>query len=597
MPSLQRIVFLSLSFAFAVLSAMVVAAEDDLSSEPYSVFVAVEGAYARCGPGGDYYRTDELRHGQSLEVYAETDDGWLGIRPPEESFCWLVAEAVELDRSGQEGVVIEDKTVAWIGTHLGRARQYRWQVQLAAGEPVSVIGRSEREGPDGPQQWYRIVPPSGEFRWVHRDQVVLSAEELVQTVQTATADQTFLSMGRTGSSDDLPEAVGPVIKREEGDLSGAVDTAASTDAGPSVLQQTGEAIGSGLRQDWQAQAAQATAAAAIEPPVVAADVWAGRPRTLTEAVKQGGLLATVEFLGGPRLADIGAGPTAPSTNAIARDTNWVIGRSRNPADNSTVADGPTATLGNPIQQVSAIGPALTSDNVSHQHSPGGDSLTPAGAPPLKPFQPVSAERIAAVEAETLDADVERLSLILSRLMASQSSAAEAEPVFQAATALATGSSDTVVAGRARLLAERVRQYQRLCRKRDGELSVQQHAPPRVETPSVIPVDHRSGLSDPTSHPLTPAHQATGPELTAAESQSALVGQVGYLVQVYSARPNSPPYALTDHSGRTVVYVTPAPGVNIRTHLNSHVQVVGQQGFLRGLNTPHILATRTSRTPE
>ena len=59
----------------------------------------------------------------------------------------------------------------------------RWQVQLAKGEPVTVIGRSEREGPDGPQLWYRIVPPSGEYRWVHRDTVVESTESLVEIAQ------------------------------------------------------------------------------------------------------------------------------------------------------------------------------------------------------------------------------------------------------------------------------------------------------------------------------------------------------------------------------------------------------------------------------
>ena len=75
-------------------------------------------------------------------------------------FLLDTADTVEMDSEGDSGTIIEDRTVAWIGTHLGRARTYRWQVQLAKGEPVTVIGKSEREGPDGPQLWYRIVPPS-----------------------------------------------------------------------------------------------------------------------------------------------------------------------------------------------------------------------------------------------------------------------------------------------------------------------------------------------------------------------------------------------------------------------------------------------------
>ena len=101
-------------------------AQSDLSFDPYSVFVAGQKAYARCGPASDYYRTDPLRQGQELEVYAQTDDGWLGIRPPEESFCWVPADTIEMADSEEDGTVVEDRTVAWIGTHLGRARTYRW---------------------------------------------------------------------------------------------------------------------------------------------------------------------------------------------------------------------------------------------------------------------------------------------------------------------------------------------------------------------------------------------------------------------------------------------------------------------------------------
>ena len=137
--------------------------------EPFTVYVATEDAFARCGPATEYYRTDPLRHGQTLDVYTETKDGWFGVRPPRDSFCWVIAEAIDLRRGQNVGTVIEDKTVAWIGTQLGRARKYRWQVRMSEGEEVTIISRSEREGPEGPQLWYRIVPPSGEFRWVHDD--------------------------------------------------------------------------------------------------------------------------------------------------------------------------------------------------------------------------------------------------------------------------------------------------------------------------------------------------------------------------------------------------------------------------------------------
>ncbi|MEM9367145.1 MAG: hypothetical protein AAGD07_14220, partial [Planctomycetota bacterium] len=185
----------------------------ELPDEPFLVFVAHDDAYLRCGPAGEHYRTDPLRHGQELEVYVSTDDGWLGVRPVEDSFCWVHSDAIEVDpssvRSDREdrlGVVVEDKTVAWIGTNLGRARRYRWQVQLAEGEEVVIIGTAQRDGPDGPQTWFRIVPPSGEFRWIHQDQIAYTAEELLQEIKQANAT--------TEATEFLPG--GPSTSLEEG---------------------------------------------------------------------------------------------------------------------------------------------------------------------------------------------------------------------------------------------------------------------------------------------------------------------------------------------------------------------------------------------
>jgi hypothetical protein len=102
-------------------------------------------------------------------------------------------------------------------------------------------------------------------------------------------------------------------------------------------------------------------------------------------------------------------------------------------------------------------------------------------------------------------------------------------------------------------------------------------------------------------PLVTNAQYTDPGQTSPSDQQATGVDnsihSGYLVQVYSARTNSPPFALTDNTGRTVAYVTPSPGVNLRIHLNSKVSISGNAGFLTGLNTPHILATQAVRTPE
>ncbi len=539
-------------------------AEQDLALEPFSVYVAHDNLYARCGPSEEYYRTDPLRLGQRLDVYAETDDGWLGIRPPADSFCWIPADTVQLDATQNNGTIIEDRTVAWIGTHLGRARSYRWQVQLAKGEPITILGRSEREGPDGPQMWFRIVPPSGEYRWVHREQVVFSSEELVAALQaeadarsTAASQSSSLALSQTSAAQTAAtrSKTGNPMPDRDNELA---------DIGRSVLADD-RPIGSGLKPEWQA---------------------ADAPSNVVEAMQQNGLLASVEFLSQPRLLEIGSGPVAPQPSS-AGDENWVA--------------GPRTAPGN----VATTNSVASTDWTTTRASSLGSVMPVSAQQPAPPKQSVvSAERIALIESEVQNASFDQLSLIFARLMAAQATAAEIEPVARAAGQLAAAAPDAVVAGRARLLAERAEQYRRLATRRDGESVIRSEAPPTVAAANYnVPVPSVPGPSVPS--PSIPSPSIPSPSipgiLAGAEQAPLAATQVGthsgYLVQVYSARRDSPPFALTDKTGRTVAYATPAPGVNLRVHLNSQVTLTGKPGFLTGLNLPHLVVTDAARTPE
>ena len=134
----------SLPFLLFAVSIHVVGDGAEIVDEPYTVFI-VEDGYVRCGPSDEFYRTDRVNEGDKLEVYIETNDGWLGVRPPDTSFCWLPEDQVVLNKAGDEGRIIDREAVAWIGTNLGRARKYRWQIKFEIGEQVAVIGKTERE--------------------------------------------------------------------------------------------------------------------------------------------------------------------------------------------------------------------------------------------------------------------------------------------------------------------------------------------------------------------------------------------------------------------------------------------------------------------
>ncbi len=578
-----------------------VAPDGSLSAEPYTVYVAQEEAFARCGPSGEFYRTDPLRHGQELEVYVETADGWLGIRPPDDSFCWIPASSIELSGSSDQATVVEDHTVAWIGTHLGRARRYRWQVQLAEGESVSIVGKSERDGPDGPQMWYRIVPPSGEFRWIHRDQIAASPEELVASVSANKADDNAIEFLPSPQSERSAKQERLVqTEMDAVDVDAPVALAANSteqlsssrrEARPrdsrSVITQSEHnetPIGSGVSDDWQANETRDRAVDSLANRQASLEVPVPAPMIENEVSP-----SSLSFVGSPRLHNIGTSyeTMTPAVTEMASDSNWV---------------------GSGLRQASSLG----SNPSSHEQfaEPTGviaqaGAFSDALSVVSQTLHAIDTEAVSRVDFEAKQADIEKLQLMLSRIMAAGASSEEAEPIARAAEQIARTSIDQLEARRAQAVADRTRQYQRVAQRRDGHLVSQSSNPPLIPASNVqlseLPPSSRSSFGT----PAIPASSRQGlvPSIPRVDSQSDQgpssnwISETGFLVQVYSARPNTPPFALTDNGGRTLAYVTPVPGTNLRMHLNNYIRIEGQRGFVNGMDTPHVMVDRAQRVAQ
>ncbi len=591
--------------------------QSELTFEPYSVYVATPKAFARCGPSDDYYRTDPLRQGQELQVYAETDDGWLGIRPPQESFCWVPAETVQKNSGELEGVIVEDRTVAWIGTHLGRARTYRWQVQLAEGEPVTVIGRSEREGPDGPQLWYRIVPPSGEYRWIQRKNIVTSSEELVALMRRDSTEENVKVFPRDSpATNENAAATVPALSSRRQQTRDP-DQQRNDEIGPSVLARNDDsrqndrsdsgAVGSGLNEQWRDREQNSR-----------------NVRALAFSRSRQNSVAAIGNVQEPDLLAIGDEPSAPAANQQSAESSWVAASSPAQSERLNLDTPPsllTATLGPSVGSFIARATGSTGMSagsripsarydrldVGRPQLSAQGALGLGGANPVMPAamtQPapgsvvlasktltyISSERLAQIENEAQQADVEQLGLVFSRLMASRATAMETAPVARAAYRLMTTSPNPLAVGRARMLLGRVEQYQQVAQRRDGEVVVRDAAMLNSTSGASYPVLPASHMQ-----PTQPGSNAGPLYQGPVQSNTVKVANAtGTLVQVYSARTNSPPFALTDGSGRTIAYVTPIPGVNLRPHLNHRVSIFGNRGFLTGLSTPHIVATQAVR---
>jgi hypothetical protein len=123
----------------------------------------------RSAPSDEAYATDFLAPNTRLQVWRHDPNGWLAIRPPVGSFALIEAKNCSPTNNPDVFTVSVDRTKAWVGTRVDDEHSPISQVRLKQGEPIAVISSLIIEEPSGPQTWYQIEPPSGEFRWVHVD--------------------------------------------------------------------------------------------------------------------------------------------------------------------------------------------------------------------------------------------------------------------------------------------------------------------------------------------------------------------------------------------------------------------------------------------
>ena len=66
---------------------------------------------------------------------------------------------------------------------------------------------------------------------------------------------------------------------------------------------------------------------------------------------------------------------------------------------------------------------------------------------------------------------------------------------------------------------------------------------------------------------------------------------GWLKPVISKNKPTAPYAVVDEDGKPLCFVTPSPGMNIGRYVNKQVGLYGRRGYIETLKTPHVTAER------
>jgi hypothetical protein len=154
-----------LLFALVMASLLIGApARGDDGDFPYTAYANSDDVYVRSGPGKNYYPTEKLTRGEAVEVYRHDPGGWYAIRPTRGSFSWIPARLIR-PTENHLGVVNGDRVVSRVGSRFSDVRDVI-QVRLDRGEEVEILEVKTLNNGGQSEQWCKIAPPSGEFRWV-----------------------------------------------------------------------------------------------------------------------------------------------------------------------------------------------------------------------------------------------------------------------------------------------------------------------------------------------------------------------------------------------------------------------------------------------
>jgi hypothetical protein len=210
-------------------------------------------------------------------------------------------------------------------------------------------------------------------------------------------------------------------------------------------------------------------------------------------------------------------------------------------------------------QATPVVPAPLARPSSPNRSPSSVQPLPAREQPTSP-----APAAAGVSGDDLAAQLQRIELDLSLMVAQDKSLWDLAAIKTRVRELVNRGADPTGRGRARLVLDKVEQFEQA-------FAVQNYGPIRANS----------------------ATSASGSQPKAAGLEDPRYDAQGWLKPVVSRRSEKPiaPYAVVDQDGQPLCFVTPQPGVNLNRYLNKQVGVYGRRGYLEELHKPHVTAER------
>ncbi len=179
----------------------------------------------------------------------------------------------------------------------------------------------------------------------------------------------------------------------------------------------------------------------------------------------------------------------------------------------------------------------------------GDRAPPAGAA-TEPFQ----------------RQLDQIDLELSAMIVEDPNFWDVGALKQRTETLFNQSETASEQGRARMLLSKITRFEDIKRRKQALAAVR----PELAQPDPLPMTH------------LPPDEGDG-RFDAA----------GQLIRVPNPKPGGPQYAILDANGNMRCYVSPAPGVNLRSYVGRQVGVTGIRGYIPDERATHIMARHVS----
>ncbi|MFN3193957.1 MAG: hypothetical protein ACE361_25835 [Aureliella sp.] len=222
-----------------------------------------------------------------------------------------------------------------------------------------------------------------------------------------------------------------------------------------------------------------------------------------------------------------------------------------------------------------------------------------GGIPATPGASYSEGPRAGQDAAFVSPDLRALQVRLSEMVSQPPGLWNLPSIVERAKYFVDNGQTALERGQARLLLERVAEFENHARRTAFVPGVNYRAD-AGQFPSPVPASSGVGPVQTAAYyagnstPVQPAgYQAPrSPAASVATSQAnASFDATGYLVPVMGGSIDQPSHALADERGAIIAYVTGLPGMNLDLYLNKPVGVVGLRGYLPKLQKGHVQVER------